>query len=336
MSSDNYAKALVRPDNQRSPGESVEHDSLLPTSRLGQLERIQADWRKRKDPKLSGMSERRSSIKSFIASTNLDTTFIEDSQLAAQVIESQLYEQGSATSEDTSEDESMEEPGSEPLQPSNPAKWPPSSQSSTHLCKAEEEPYSSTEVVSLLHCTQVNIPSATNGIHDSIGDLSALPELLDFSELPSEVFPPGPKISIESPGTLPSQITTYLEAIQKQNPKRFKPSKISRTLELDERGYWLIESATWPQTMQYEFWSSLCKYVKGGRFGWGVTLYRDPPNPQTTGPQAINDLGSVRLYCWGEIVEHIWISLWFCSKGKVAGSGLRWFDAEDNVVIRVP
>jgi hypothetical protein len=336
VSSDNCAKALAHPDIQRSFGESVESNSLFPTSRLGQLERIQVDWRKRKDPKLSGMHERRSGVKPFITSTNVDTSFIADSQLAAQAIESQLYEQGSATSEDTSEDESMEEPGPEPLQTRNPAKQPPFSQSPIHSHKADEESHNSTEVVPMLHSTQVNTSSATNVVNDSLGDLSAVPEFLDFSKLPFEVFPPAPEVSIESPGTLPSQITTHLGAIQKQNPKRFKPSKISRTLELDERGYWLIESTTWPQVIQYEFWSSLCKHVKGGRFGWGVTLYRDPPNPQTKGPQGTNDLGSVRLYCWGEIVEHIWLSLWLCSKGKVAGSGLRWFDAEDNVVIRVP
>jgi hypothetical protein len=305
-------------------------------NRLGQLERIQADWRKRKDPGPSGSGERQSSISSFVASINLDTTFIEDSQLAARVIESQLYERGSATSEDTSEDDSMEESQPEFLRPSISAEQPLLSQSSTSSRGVGEEQYPSTEVASMLQSTHAITSSATNCIHDSIGDLSTLPDFLDFSELTCEVFPPAPKVSIESPGTLPSQITTHLAAIQQQNPKRFTPSKISRTLELDERGYWLIESATWPLNIQYEFWSSLCKYVKDGRFGWGVTLYRDPPNPPTMGSQAANGLGLVRLYCWGEIVEHIWLSLWLCSKGKVAGSGLRWFDAEDNVVVRVP
>jgi hypothetical protein len=336
MSSDNHAKAFDRSGLQQSFGEVADTGSLLPISRLGQLERIQANWRNRWEPRPSGSGERRSRISSFVASTNLDTTFIEDSQLAARLIESQLYQQGSATSEDTSEDDSAEEPHPELLRPSIPGKQPPLSQSSTSSRGAGEEPYTNTELASMLQSTQANTSSATSYIHESIGDLSALADCLDFSKLPCEVIPPAPKVSIESPGTLPSQITTHLEAIQTQNPMRFKPSKISRILELDERGYWLIESAAWPLSIQYEFWSSLCKYVNGGRFGWGVTLYRDPPNTHTMGAQVANGLGLVRLYCWGEIVEHIWLSLWLCSKGKVAGSGLKWFDAEDNVVVRVP
>jgi hypothetical protein len=41
----------------------------------------------------------------------------------------------------------------------------------------------------------------------------------------------------------------------------------------------------------------------------------------------------VRLYCWGEVVEHFWLLLWLCSNGMVASLGLRWIDADGVAVV---
>lgn len=336
LSSENHPKSLDRSDLQYSFGESVDFDSFLSMNRLGQLERIQADWRKQRGHRLSTMSEKPSSIRSSISPGNLDTTFIEDSQLAAQAIESQLHDNGSCTSENTSEDESIGDTHLELLRPRNSIDLPPTSQILATSRRTGREPSSIIGVEPSLHHIQPPPLSTTNGDHDSLRNCNALPRLLDFSKPPFEVFPPAPQISMECPGTLPSQITKHLKVIQLQNPGRFKPSKTSRALDADERGYWLIESASWPQKTQYEFWTSLDEHVRCGRFGWGVTLYRDPPTIQYTASQALQELGPVRLYCWGELVESIWLSVWLCSKGKVVGSGARWFDAEDKVVIHVP
>ena len=77
-------------------------DSLVDSSRLAQLERMQRHWRKRKAPRASLLPK---SSKKATSNDDANTTFIEDSQSAAQALESQLFDHGSTTSEATSEEE---------------------------------------------------------------------------------------------------------------------------------------------------------------------------------------------------------------------------------------
>lgn len=153
------------------------------------------------------------------------------------------------------------------------------------------------------------------------------PRSISFGGLPFEVFPPAPAITMDSPGILPSQITEFLAMLKLQNPGRFRPRRKLRALQRDERGHWAVRCDTWPYDAQHHFWSSLCNIVRDGCLGWGVTLHR----PIESG----DGLGQVRLYCWGEIAEHTWLCLWLCSKGKIAGSGAKWVDAEDFVAIEL-
>jgi hypothetical protein len=153
----------------------------------------------------------------------------------------------------------------------------------------------------------------------------------DFSKLAFEAFPPPPKVSTACPGRLPSQVTRHLAAIKAQNPKRFRYSKKHRTPKADERGYWSIACSIWPIYLQHEFWTSLCEHVSSGRLGWGTTLHREAADAHT--------LGQVRLYCWAEVAEHMWLILWLCSKGQLvrsaSASASKWIDSDGAVVLEV-
>ncbi|XP_014551128.1 hypothetical protein COCVIDRAFT_42519 [Bipolaris victoriae FI3] len=153
-------------------------------------------------------------------------------------------------------------------------------------------------------------------------DSSQVTPPIDFSKLQIDVYPPEPKISTEQPGTLPSQITPQLAALKQQNPKRFKPIRIVNKPKPDDRGYWLISCSHWSAQLQQAFWNNICEQVTSGKLGWGVMLYREGRTSRS--------LGQVKLYCWGEIVEHTWLVLWLCSEGKVSGSRLQWIDADGN------
>jgi hypothetical protein len=151
---------------------------------------------------------------------------------------------------------------------------------------------------------------------------------IDFTKHPVDAFPPEPKISVAQPGALPSQITKHLAAIKKQNPTRFKPSKKRYTPKADDRGYWAIHCSPWSEKLQQEFWATMCEQITAGRIGWGATLHRDAGSSRS--------LGQIRLYCWGEVVEHMWLVLWLCSRGKVVDSGLKWYDADGIAVFEMP
>jgi hypothetical protein len=182
-------------------------------------------------------------------------------------------------------------------------------------------------------CTQSSV-SAVQSEEEAFDDIvnETFPCPLDFSQLPLEVYPPAPEISTKAPGTLPSQVTTYLKTNTKRKPDIFKAVEILRPLRSDERGCWVVETREWTREAQYHFWTTLSQLLREGKLGWGLSLHREPKDSD----RRYVGLGKVRLYCWGEVVEQIWEVLWTCSLGELSGSGSKWLDAEEIVVISVP
>jgi hypothetical protein len=299
-------------------------ESQLPTSRLERLERIQARWRQTASrPSLANV-QRSSTIAPSSALS--DGAFIDDTQLAHQAMESQVLHHGSATLEDTSDDESAvvrlllaESAGNPQIFRSPTKSKTPNSSKSMEVNQAPSRVASSDAIIrtgadSKPPTLQVQSPEPSPGWYN-------------FESLPLEIYPPAPPVTVLSPGTVPSQITGYLETLKKENPNRFRPRRNYRALEQDERGCWVFDTSRWPCAIQPKFWASLADHVGSGKLGWGITLHREPAQSST--------IGLVRLYCWGEVVEHIWLALWMCSDGKISVSGSKWVDAEEMVVLEV-
>jgi hypothetical protein len=347
--------------------ESADNDSIPTSSRLADLDRIHMRWKQQTTPKSSFVKGQRLSKSTSRPSDLIPTAFIEDTQLGAEALQSQLQDSFSTTDEDTSEDEH------EPEIPLNQVPSDHNIQRSlrksnlVELSTAKPTPAVPLRETSRIHVSQENVksnaveaqnparaePAAANPKvklnTPNISRLNGTPRssqlpaqapnkkrkadevssqhVQDFSKLPLDAFPPAPKVSNERPGRLPSQITKQLAAIKAQNPKRFRTSKKHRTPKADERGYWSTGCSAWSVDLQYEFWTSLCEHISTGRLGWGTTLHRDPSSARS--------LGQVRVYCWAEVAEHVWLILWLCSKGQVAGSESRWIDADGSVVFEV-
>ncbi|KAH7408261.1 hypothetical protein DE146DRAFT_367706 [Phaeosphaeria sp. MPI-PUGE-AT-0046c] len=344
LSSDGSINNL-RDDNTRRGPALVEDDSVPTSSRLARLDRIHQHWKQHATPKSSFIGEPTSSGRTpklpfeLAGTTFTDTTFIEDTQLGAQALQSQLQDDYSLTSDDTSDDEA--ESTSLELQrpqvpPRDAIRRLPNDTNDRTVPSSRER---STAAVATISTGQSQPAGTTNIVEPSspvLKSSSEMPKLLNeegnstdiynFDNLPVDVLPPPPKISIVCPGRLPSQVTKHLAAIKAQNPKRFKPIRKHGIPGVDDRGYWLVPCSKWPSKTQHEFWSSMSEHVLSGRLGWGVTLHRDGSS---------SSLGSVRLYCWAELIEHTWLLLWLCSRGKMAKSGSKWIDAGGNIVYEV-
>lgn len=123
---------------------------------------------------------------------------------------------------------------------------------------------------------------------------------------------------------------------------RFKPSMLARALRPAERGYWLVDTRGWDLTLQREFWEHLDEVVGDGRAGWGVTCFRDGggggdgEDLEAAAASAQSRLGLVRVYCWGEVVGHVYLLLFVASKSKVKRTSARWVDAGGAVVVTMP
>jgi hypothetical protein len=63
--------------------------------------------------------------------------------------------------------------------------------------------------------------------------------------------------------------------------------------------------------------------IESGRVGWGVWYVRELAELE------------VRVFCWGEVVRHVYLMLYVASKSKVRKLGLKWIDAEGEVVVQM-
>ncbi|KAF2147781.1 hypothetical protein K461DRAFT_316666 [Myriangium duriaei CBS 260.36] len=142
---------------------------------------------------------------------------------------------------------------------------------------------------------------------------------------------------------------------------RYHPRHIARPLRPTERGHWLFhpEATHWSPKAQWEMWDFLSRLVGSGYTGWGVWAVRSPPSTTTTttdGAGAEGEgrdekdrrgtegregeeeeeeqgLGEVRVFCWGEVVQHVYLMLYVASKNRIRKAGPRWCDARGEVVV---
>lgn len=103
--------------------------------------------------------------------------------------------------------------------------------------------------------------------------------------------------------------------------KRFRPQQQQRDLRPFERGYWLLDCSGWDENLKEEAWTFLTNYVGNGRAGWGIWCRRD--EGQTY----------IRLYCWGQVVGHMFLLLYLASRRRVLYTGCSWIGADGRALV---
>lgn len=170
-----------------------------------------------------------------------------------------------------------------------------------------------------------------------------------LANLSTSIRPPEP---ITSLGTFTTHVTEDLRVLADDLDikERYKPVSVSRELRPLERGHWLIkfplDSDCWPTEkpqnepqqkcsleQQLETWNFLKVLISRGSAGWGVWCTRNDGEDQSTRAQA--SIGIVKVFCWGEVVDYIYIMLYVASKSKVRRLGLQWVDGEGQVVVQM-
>ncbi|EPS38573.1 hypothetical protein H072_7717 [Dactylellina haptotyla CBS 200.50] len=144
----------------------------------------------------------------------------------------------------------------------------------------------------------------------------------------------------------PKQITPMMEKLYKQAKldKYFKPKLFARDMRRRERGYWRIDLSRWPRPKRpnenggfkstaekkHGFWTRLAGYVKDGKLGETRLFF------ESESEGAGENVGDIlRLYCWGEVAIHIWVTLYAISDRIVSELALRWVDSGGHAVIEM-
>ena len=148
-----------------------------------------------------------------------------------------------------------------------------------------------------------------------------MPEASDALDQLEIVAPPPPTSDRElCPSDMITETLTDLaERVNLQS--RYRPQSQTRELRPFERGYWLIDCSSWEPALKESAWELLADYLRNGLVGWGTRCTRD------------KQFTWIRLYCWGYVVEYMYLVVWVASKRRVRFTGASWIGAEGKSVV---
>ncbi|KAK0119929.1 hypothetical protein ONS95_011354 [Cadophora gregata] len=119
-------------------------------------------------------------------------------------------------------------------------------------------------------------------------------------------------------------ITPHLALIaNKMPPSLYAPVLEKRSLRGMERGYWVMECEGWYEELLQRCWDTLGRCIARDLAGWGVWCVRD------------EDFKSIRVYCWGVVVKHIYLLLYMASDNRIRKTGARWIGGDGETIIQM-
>ncbi|KAG5967089.1 hypothetical protein E4U58_002324 [Claviceps cyperi] len=137
------------------------------------------------------------------------------------------------------------------------------------------------------------------------------------------IVPPSPPPSVRTLSP-PQLIPPQLDKLARDLSSRYNPLP-HRPLDPFERGHWLVDCSPWAAGTRRETWVFLTNYLHSGLAGWGIWCSRDEA------PEG----ESLKLYCWGHVVKHMYLLLYLASGREVKYTGAEWRDGEGVVVVEV-
>ena len=118
---------------------------------------------------------------------------------------------------------------------------------------------------------------------------------------------------------LSSSPVPYLDEGKDQGLNADPEGKERRFVERRRQDYWT-------EVEVIEFWRKCTKSIgELGRAGWGVSVYREGEEENVL----------IKIFCWGEVLGHVWILLWVLSEKLVSYVPMEWGDGDGEVVVRM-
>jgi hypothetical protein len=153
------------------------------------------------------------------------------------------------------------------------------------------------------------------------------------------IRPKDPPISL---ATYSTHVTPALRHLDQDSSVAscYKPLSVTRQIEPLERGHWLIPCDSLPQNVEDEFWGTLQSVVGNGSAGWATWCSQESHDmigmqPPEVSAGWLDAVPPIRVYCWGEVVKHVYLLLYVASNSRVRRLGLQWIDADGVVVVQM-
>lgn len=181
--------------------------------------------------------------------------------------------------------------------------------------------------------------SKTTHVHgDLMRSTSDTGPMLPSSIVPSSISSSHPSL-VECSNSLEMHSASPPIGIISLNPADFVSDKMAklgkdmahrwcpeakRDIDPLERGYWLVDCATWSPEDRLYTWTFVCNYLRKGQAGWGTWCRRD------------GNHGWIRLYCWGHVAQHMYLMLYLASKRLMKKTGASWYGPDGQLALHVP
>jgi hypothetical protein len=196
------------------------------------------------------------------------------------------------------------------------------------ISSEEENPHQHkrqrTELSKTEHVKTTAIMPSSNAVTDPSSSPTSTQTLSVWSKVLE--IRPTPPITSSSDLTAEMFITDTLHQLASKMPaaRLFRPVEENRDLRPMERGYWLVNCRSWNEELRSRCWNCLGNYIGKDLVGWGVWCIRDVENL------------TIRVYCWGIIVGHIYLLLYMASEGKIKGTSACWIGGDGEAIIKMP
>jgi len=158
------------------------------------------------------------------------------------------------------------------------------------------------------------------------------PQLQQLSLLPKEIWASAPAPHSLDWSSTKSHLTSELCALEEKLAKRYRPALEIRPLDPWERGYWLLDTDTWPVGIQIRFWEFLQTQVGRGAAGFATWCQMET---KMSSDGTLAGLGRVKVWCWGDQVKHMYLLILVASKLGVWKTGAEWRDWKGELVVQV-
>ncbi|KAM3418786.1 hypothetical protein BST61_g4756 [Cercospora zeina] len=193
--------------------------------------------------------------------------------------------------------------------------------------------------------SKICVPAQPNSLRD-MAPQSARPDLLEAAEaelstLAPEIHPPKPTTSIND---FTTHATEELSILHRRFLAQYSPVMVTRRIFVHERGHWSVDCSSWRAPKKLAFWRRLQSWIGNGTAGHGIWSTRRADlllTPRNTFEEPVfqadsnNKFEHVRVYCWGELVEHVYLLLYTASEGSVRKLGVKWIDSKGDTIVQM-
>ena len=93
----------------------------------------------------------------------------------------------------------------------------------------------------------------------------------------------------------------------------------------------------WTEQELSDFWRGLTAFIQSGRAGSGVEAVKESHRTAPITPDAQGDTNRwrIRVFCWSEVLSHVWLILWVLSNKTTAEVAMRWMDGKGRTRVQM-